>query len=177
MAKKQHISVRLAEADHRKMKEISKRLGVKESDLFRYIIKHSLNKLLPFQDEHIRGTDLLPALLDCGQDLARYFDLDTDQLDQIVNGGLEEEAKKIEKEDLDILAMAGASDHYARVKLAAISKSPLPEDDLITLLKQYMTQKYQKTQNLICQWTQDSVVKSKSVLKSTSQKSKENQYA
>lgn len=177
MVKKQHVSVRLAEADHRKMKDIAKRLGVKESDLFRYIIKHSLNKLLPFQDEQIRGTDLIPALLECGQDLARYFDLDTEQLDQIVNGGLDEDARKIEKEDLDILAMAGSSDHYALVKLAAISSQPLQEDDLVLALKHYLNHKYRNTRQLISKWSRDSLVKTQSVLVKTNTKSKEKQYA
>ena len=177
MAKKQHVSVRLTETDHRKMKEIAKRLGVKESDLFRYIIKNSLNKLLPFQDEQIRGTDLLPALLDCGQDLARYFDLDCDQLDQIVNGDLAEESKKIEKEDLDILAMAGSSDHYALIKLAALSKEPVMDEDLVSALKQYLTQKYQNTKNLINHWKKESVDKSQSVLGTRKPNTKENQYA
>ena len=177
MAKKQHVSVRLAETDHRKMKEIARRLGVKESDLFRYIVKNSLSKLLPFQDQQIRGIDLIPTLLDCGQDLARYFDLDSEQLDQIVNGGVEEGSRKIEKGDLDILAMAGTSDHYARVKLAALCEEPLADDDLIGALKQYLTHKYQNTCNFLSVFTQESIAKSQSVLKNSGSNSKEKQYA
>lgn len=175
MAKKQHVSVRLAENDHRKMKDIAKRLGVKESDLFRFIIKNSLNKLLPFQDDHIRGADLIPALLDCGQDLARYFDLDSEQLDAIVNAGLEEAGKRIEKDDLDILAMAGASDHCARIKLAAMTNAPVVEQDLVTALKHYLVAKYLDTFNMLDQITQDSINTTKTVFKT--QQVKENQYA
>lgn len=175
MAKKQHVSVRLAEADHRKMKDIAKRLGVKEADLFRFIIKNSLNKLLPFQDDHIRGADLIPALLDCGQDLTRYFDLDSEQLDLIVNAGLEEAGKRIEKDDLDILALAGASDHCARVRLAAMTNAPVLEQDLVTALKHYLVAKYLHTFNMLNQLTQDSIIKTQTVLKT--QQIKENQYA
>lgn len=130
------------------MKDIARRLGVKESDLFRFIVKNSLNKLLPFQDGAIRGTDLIPALLDCGQDLARYFDLDSDQLDHIVNQGLEEGSKKVDKEDLDILALSGSSDHYAMVKLAAITRQPIEKENLINTLKKYLSGKYQNAFNL-----------------------------
>ena len=175
MARKQHVSVRLAEADHRKMKDIAKRLGVKESDLFRFIVKNSLNKLLPFQDDHIKGADLIPALLDCGQDLARYFDLDSEQLDLIVNAGLEEADRRIEKDDLDILALSGASDHCARVRLAAMTNAPVVEQDLLTALRQYLAAKYLHTFNVLNQFTQDSLIKTQIVLKG--RKIKENQYA
>ena len=175
MAKKQHVSVRLAEADHRKMKDIAKRLGVKESDLFRFIIKNSLNKLLPFQDDHIKGADLIPALLDCGQDLARYFDLDSEQLDLIVNAGLEEAGKRIEKDDLDILALAGASDHCARVRLAAVTNTPVHEQDLVAALKRYLATKYLDTFNMLNQITKESIVKTQTALQT--QQIKENQYA
>ncbi len=177
MAKKQHVSVRLAEADHRKMKEIAKRLGVKESDLFRYIVKNSLNKLWPFQDERIRGADLIPVLLDCGQDLARYLELDSEQLDQIVNGGLEGDERKVEKEDLDILAMTGTSDHYMRVKLSALSQEAVADEDLVLALKQYLARKYQTTFSLLSQLTKDSIEKTQSVLATPENSTKENQYA
>lgn len=175
MAKKQHVSVRLAEADHRKMKDIAKRLGVKESDLFRFIIKNSLNKLLPFQGDHIRGADLIPVLLDCGQDLARYFDLDSEQLDLIVNGELEEAGKRIDKADLDILAMASASDHCARVKLAAVTDALEMEQDLIAAFKSYLAAKYLNTFNMLNQLTKESLVKTHTTLKTN--KIEENQYA
>lgn len=176
MAKKQHVSVRLAEADHRKMKDISRRLGVRESDLFRFIIKNSLNKLLPFQDDQIRGADLIPALLDCGQDLARYFDLDSEQLDQIVNAGLsQEESKRIDKGDLDILALAGSSDHYARLKLAALSNVPMQDTDLVGALKLYLCQKYQNTFDLLNLFTRESINRTQTAL--NTQPIKETQYA
>ncbi|HVL00513.1 MAG TPA: hypothetical protein VM553_11915 [Dongiaceae bacterium] len=175
MAKKQHVSVRLTESDHRKMKEIARRLGVKESDLFRFIVKNSLSKLLPFQDGAIRGADLVPALLDCGQELARYFDLDSDQLDQIVNGGLEETHKKIDKEDLDILVMSGASDHYAMVKLAALTHQPIEKENLFVVLKNYFLGKYPRALNLLEGLNQEPAALSGNPLKHHSLK--ENQYA
>ena len=175
MAKKQHVSVRLTESDHRKMKDIARRLGVKESDLFRFIVKNSLSKLLPFQDGKIRGADLIPALLDCGQDLARYFDLDSDQLDQIVNGGLGETDKKVDKEDLDILVMSGASDHYAMVKLAALTCQPIEKENLLTVLKNYLSIKYLRAFNLLEGLNQDPAARTGNAIKH--QSLKENQYA
>lgn len=177
MSKKQHVSVRLAEADHRKIKEIARRLGVKESDLFRYIVKNSLNKLLPLQDELIRGTDLIPVLLDCGQDLARYFDLDTEQLDQIVNGGLADEGRRIERQDLDILAMAGSSNHYARLKLAAITHESPGDEDIVKALKYYLSQKYQSTCSLLSLWARESIEGPQSAISPNNTHTRENQYA
>lgn len=142
MAKTQHISVRLSESDHRKLKDIARRLGVKESDLFRFIIKQSINRLLPFQDSDIRGSDLIPALMECGQELSRYLDLDSDQLDQIVNTGVLEQHKRVDRSDLDMLALAGTSDQYAVIKLASLTRQPIDRDNLWDVLKTYLTSKY-----------------------------------
>jgi len=177
MSKKQHVSVRLAEADHRKIKEIARRLGVKESDLFRYIVKNSLNKLLPLQDEHIWGADLIPVLLDCGQDLARYFELDSEQLDQIFNGELTDKTRRIEKQDLDILAMAGTSDHYARLKLAAMTQDAPMNEDVVEAIKQYLGQKYQSTCSLLSLWARESIDGPQSALSHNNSHSREKQYA
>ncbi len=175
MAKTQHISVRLSDTDHRRMKDIARRLGVKEADLFRFIIKNSLNRLLPFQDADIRGADLIPALLDCGQELTRYLDLDSDQLDHIVNDGLLEPGKKVDKADLDVLVMASSSDQCAVIKLSALTRQPIDRENLLTALKDYLASKYLHAFRLIEDLKKDPAGKSGTAL--TNHPLKENPYA
>ncbi|MCG8315399.1 MAG: hypothetical protein MI976_19490 [Pseudomonadales bacterium] len=140
--KKQSVSVRLSESDVRKVKDISKRLGVKDSELFRFIVKNTLAKLLPFQNEGVKGIDLIPALVDCGGDLTRYLDIDTDALDEIVNAGVHEPHKKIDKADLDMLALASVGASYVSYKLSELKNQPVDEASLEDSLKEYLYGKY-----------------------------------
>ncbi|MCG8669106.1 MAG: hypothetical protein MI867_06800 [Pseudomonadales bacterium] len=140
--KKQSVSVRLSESDLRKIKDISRRLRVKESELFRYIIKNSLSKLLPFHDRSVKGTDLIPALIECGGDLTRYLDIDADHLEEIVNTGVDERHKRVEKGDLDMLALASVGANYVSYKLSELRNQPVDEAKLEDSLKEYLYSKY-----------------------------------
>lgn len=175
MAKTQHVSVRLSESDHRKMKDIARRLGVKESDLFRFIIKNSLSRLLPFQDDGIKGADLIPALMDCGQELARYLELDSGQLEQIVNDGVQDADKKVDKADLDILVLAAESDHCALVKLSALTHQTIEKENLLAVMKEYLSSKYLHAFKLIEDLKKETAGKPSTAIKTHSLK--ENQYA
>ncbi len=140
--KKQSVSVRLSESDLRKIKDISKRLGVKDSELFRFIIKNTLAKLLPFQNEGVKGVDLIPALIDCAGDLSHYLDIDTDHLEEIVNGGVRDPEKRVEKADLDMLALASVGASYVSYKLSELRSQPVDEAKLEDALREYLYGKY-----------------------------------
>lgn len=140
--KKQSVSVRLSESDVRKIKDISKRLGVKDSELFRFIIKNSLAKLLPFQNEGVKGVDLIPALVDCAGELSQYLDIDTDHLEEIVNGGVDTPEKRVEKGDLDMLALANVGASYVSYKLSELQNRPVDEASLEDSLREYLYSKY-----------------------------------
>jgi len=142
--KKQNVSVRLSESDIKKIKGISERLGVKDSELFRYIIKNSLARLLPFQQGGMSGVDLIPALLDSGKDLTQHLDIDAERLDSIVNEGVNNKAKQVEKEDLDFVTLLGndVCHDYLTCKLAESKGSKLTNKDVDASLKEYLYGKY-----------------------------------
>jgi len=142
--KKQNVSVRLSESDIKKIKGISERLGVKDSELFRYIIKSSLARLLPFQKGGMSGVDLIPALLDSGKDLTQQLDIDAERLDSIVNEGVNDEVKQVEKEDLDFVTLLGndACHDYLTFKLGESKGSMLSDKDVDASLKEYLYGKY-----------------------------------
>ncbi len=140
--RKQNVSVRMAHSDLHRVKEISKRLGVKESDLFRFCVKNVLSKLMPLQDESIKGSDLMPVFIDLGDDLARFFELDASRLEKIINGDLHEMEKKVSKDDIDLLALASISERYVVVKLNEMSKRPVSGQSAFDALKDYFKEKY-----------------------------------
>jgi hypothetical protein len=142
--KKQNVSVRLSESDIKKIKGISERLGVKDSELFRYIIKNSLARLLPFQQGGMSGVDLIPALLDSGKDLTQHLDIDAERLDSIVNRDVEDEDKLVEKDDLDFVTLLGndVCHDYLTFKLTESKGSKLTDKDIDASLKEYLYGKY-----------------------------------
>jgi hypothetical protein len=144
--KKKNVSFRLTSADLRKIKEISNRLGVKESDLYRFSVKNMLTKLMPLHDRDLRGADLIPALLECGEDLLRYFDLDAEQLDHIINDGIDDATRRVDTEDLDLLALAIVNGNYVINRLSELCREPVDLFRVNDALRQYLQEKYLGTQ-------------------------------
>jgi len=79
--KKQAVSIRLGESDIRNIKRIAQRLGVRDSDIIRFAIKSTLNRIAPLCDAAIRGRNLVPVLVESGDELIRYFELDAFRLE------------------------------------------------------------------------------------------------
>ncbi len=144
--RKSAISVRMGASELRKIKAIAKRLGVRESDVFRYAVKNSLAQLAPLEDSSIRGRNLLPVFVENGLTLVRYFDLDATRLGDIVNAGVEDAESLVAAEDLTLLSMAGLRLSYALVKLNEILEDPaaIPaeSDGVLEILRGYLYEKY-----------------------------------
>ncbi|NJN52449.1 MAG: hypothetical protein HC809_12520 [Gammaproteobacteria bacterium] len=66
-------SVRLSGADLRKLKAISHRLAVTESDLIRFTLRYVLARLAPLHDTETKGATLLPVFVEFGNELTSYF--------------------------------------------------------------------------------------------------------
>ncbi len=109
--RKRGLSIRLGEADIRRMKILAERLGVKDSDVLRYALKMLLQRLAPLCDPSIRGAALIPVLVDNAVDLLPYFECDAKQLDAIINTGVDPE-HRVSSEDISLLTMAGARPSY-----------------------------------------------------------------
>ena len=140
------ISVRMAATDVRKVKAIAKRLGVRDSDVFRYAVKNSLAQLAPLGDPAVRGRDLLPVFVEAGPVLIRYFDLDAMRLAQIVNSGVGESDTLVEPQDLTLLSAAGLQESYALVRLSEllpeVGTVPQGGEGLVDALRSYLYRKY-----------------------------------
>ncbi len=139
---KRNISVRLSNSDIKKMKEISGRLRVKESELFRYAIKNMLTKLMPLNDEKLRGADLIPAWLECGEELLNYFHIDTEQLNKIFNQNISGDEQRVDMEDLDLMVLSSLNQKYVVKKLAEICGMPVDPVDVQKILRTYLYEKY-----------------------------------
>lgn len=114
--RKQAVSIRLGESDVRNIKRMAQRLGVRDSDIIRYAIKSMLGRMAPLCDEAIRGRNLVPVLVESGDDLIRYFEFDAFRLESIINDRAEAEAR-VERDDIALLAMSGLREQYLVMRM------------------------------------------------------------
>ncbi len=144
--RKAAVSVRIGAADVNKLKAIAKRLGVRDSDVFRYAVKSSLEQLEPLVDPAVAGRHLLPLFVEAGPRLLRFFDLDAARLAEIVNSGVQDPETLVAPEDLTLLSMAGLQQSYALVKLSELldrtTQIPPEKDGLVDILREYLYEKY-----------------------------------
>src|SRR4029077_4211267 len=95
---------RLGDSDIRNIKRMAKRLGVRDSDVIRFAIKSTLNRVAPLGDQAIRGRNLVPVLVESGDELIRYFELDAFRLETIINEHVEE-GRQVARDAIALLAL------------------------------------------------------------------------
>jgi hypothetical protein len=114
--RKQAVSIRLGEGDLRNIKRMAQRLGVRDSDIIRFAVKSMLSRIAPLCDDAIRGRNLVPVLVESGDELIRFFDLDAYRLDSIIN----EQAgasTRVDRDDIALLAMSGLREQYLVMRM------------------------------------------------------------
>jgi hypothetical protein len=153
-SRKQAVSIRMSAADIRNVKRLAKRLGVRDSDVIRFAVKVMLGKLAPLYDLQVRGKRLVPVFVESGTDIFRHFELDAVRLDTIINDGADEHSR-VEAEDIQLIAMSGIQQSYARLRLTSIGNgnghgNSVPgrngnaeeQEELAGSLRRYLYEKY-----------------------------------
>jgi len=131
-------------SDVRKVKKLATRLGVRDSDVIRFAVKTMLSRLGPLYDPDVRGRNLVPVFVEFGTELLRFFDLDGARLEAIVNDGVEP-GKRVDRDDIALLALTGAQEQYAALKLSELNQhdnSQANAADLANSMRQYLYEKY-----------------------------------
>jgi len=138
--RKQAVSIRLGEGDVRNIKRMAQRLGVRDSDIIRFAVKSMLSRIAPLCDDAIRGRNLVPVLVESGDELIRYFELDAYRLDSIIN----EQAgatTRVDRDDIALLAMSGLREQYLVMRMqdgSAVPSEAVPSRSL----RNYLYDKY-----------------------------------
>jgi hypothetical protein len=139
--RKQAVSIRLGEGDVRNIKRVAQRLGVRDSDIIRYAIKSMLSRISPLCDEAIRGRNLVPVLVESGDELIRYFELDAYRLDSIINDRAEADTR-VDRNDIALLAMSGLREQYLVMRLKDGNVPPHEGAAPARSLRNYLYDKY-----------------------------------
>jgi hypothetical protein len=139
--RKQAVSIRLGASDLRNIKRMAHRLGVRDSDIMRFAIKSMLSRNSPLCDDAIRGRNLVPVLVEFGDELIRYFELDAFRLDIIINERAEEDAR-VDRDDVALLAMSGLREQYLLMRMKESSGTPVEAGGQGNSLRGYLYDKY-----------------------------------
>lgn len=139
--RKQAVSIRLGEGDVRNIKRIAHRLGVRDSDIIRYAVKSMLNRIAPLCDESIRGRNLVPVLVEAGDELIRHFELDVYRLDSIINERAGP-STRVDRDDIALLAMSGLREQYLVMRMQDGTVVPHDASARGGSLRNYLYDKY-----------------------------------
>ncbi len=139
--RKQAVSIRLGGSDIRNIKRIARRLGVRDSDIIRFAIKSTLSRIGPLCDPAIRGRNLVPVLVESGDDLIRYFELDAYRLEGIINNDVEQ-GRQVDRDDIALLAMSGLREEYLVMRLKDGKGAALDSASHHRSLRRYLYDKY-----------------------------------
>ena len=134
--------MRLSESDHMKIKRIAKRLGVRDSDIFRFAIKTTLAKLSPLDRYDRTGKEVISAFIQSGKELANFFSFDADTLEAIINNGSTPEENHIELRDIELIAMSALPDHYLQSKINELVDAEIANTGIDNALREYLYKKY-----------------------------------
>lgn len=139
--RKQAVSIRLSESDLKNVKRMAQRLGVRDSDIVRYAIKSILTRVAPLCDESVRGRNLLPVLIESGDELIRYFQLDSYRLEAIINDTVEE-SMRVARDDIALLAMNSLREDYLMMKMQDANGASPETPSRARSLRAYLYDKY-----------------------------------
>jgi hypothetical protein len=139
--RKQAVSIRLGEGDLKNIKRMARRLGVRDSDIIRYAIKSMLNRTSPLCDDAIRGRNLVPVLVESGDELIRYFELDSYRLETIIND-CADDALRVDRDDIALLAMSGLREQYLMMRMKGANGTSQEAVSQARSLRNYLYDKY-----------------------------------
>ena len=139
--RKRAVSIRLGDSDVRNIKRVAKRLGVRDSDIIRFAIKSALSRVAPLCDPAIRGRNLVPVLVESGDELIRFFELDAFRLESIINEQVEE-GRQVERDDIALLAMSGLREEYLVMRMKEGGGAPTGASTPARSLRGYLYDKY-----------------------------------
>lgn len=140
-SRKQAVSIRLGSGDLRKVKILARRLGVRDSDVIRFALKWTLNRIAPLCDPQVRGRQLVPVFVECGGELVRYFELDAARLEALLNDGANG-AGSVDHDDVLLIVMSGTQQPYARLKFSPSGDVGADGSSGDATLRRYLYEKY-----------------------------------
>ena len=84
----------------------------------------------------------MPIFADLGHELTNYFQFDYTRLESIINGNVDDPTKRVDSEDIALVAVNDMPASYRYMKLRELSSQPVKQSELAESLREYLYEKY-----------------------------------
>ena len=139
---KRSVSIRINTSDFGRIKAVSRRLKVRESDVFRFLVKIGLAEISALCRSNASAQELLAAFAVHGAELVSHFNLNARRLDQVINAGSLSSRPPVETDDLELIAMSALPERYLALRLQELVGHPVSPDAALQALQDYLEDKY-----------------------------------
>lgn len=139
---KRSVSIRINTSDFGRIKAVSRRLKVRESDVFRFLVKVGLAEVAALCDSGADARDLLGVFASHGRDLVGHFNLNARRLEQVINGEQRGDQRRVEADDLELIALSVLPERYLALRLQELVGQPVAPEDAQQALRDYLEGKY-----------------------------------
>ncbi len=139
---KRSVSIRINTSDFGRIKAISRRLKVRESEVFRFLIKVGLTEVSAMCRNTATTQELLGAFAAHGAELVSHFSLNARRLDLLLNSESRPGGIKVETDDLELIAMSAFPARYFALRLQELVGHPVDPGAVSDELRKYLEEKY-----------------------------------
>jgi hypothetical protein len=139
---KRSVSIRINTSDFGRVKAISRRLKIRESDVFRFLLKVGLAEVSALCRGNASPQELLGVFAAHGAELVRHFDLNAQRLAQIINLDPRDNGVRVEAEDLELIAISAFPERYLALRMQELMGTPLTAESALPALRAYLEAKY-----------------------------------
>ncbi len=136
------ISFRIHVSDYGRLRFLSKKLRIRNSEVFRLLVRIALEHLAPLYDESTTEESRLVLLATLGPQLASYFNYDAAALKAKFRWRSADGQFLVEDEDFELVATCGVSNNLVKRRLEGILGLDIAIEDLHDVLHDYLIEKY-----------------------------------
>lgn len=136
---KRSVSIRINTSDYGRIKTIAKRLKVRESTVFRYLLRNGLKSVAPLYQGKLRFREFIEMFFQQPEIFIEHFNLDKKRIGGLVNGITEH---LIDDDDLEMLCLINQPHRYLAERLSTQLHREVAPEHSIADLKSYLIDKY-----------------------------------
>ncbi|MEM7467913.1 MAG: hypothetical protein AAF387_13650 [Pseudomonadota bacterium] len=139
---KRSVSIRINTSDYGKIKTIARRLRVKESAVFRFLLRDGLNSISTLYQAEITFGGFIEAFFANPEAFLDHFNFDQKRLAAVIKGIPD---NVLDDEDIELLCMVSRPRRYLAKRISAKLGANVEDMQSIAMLKEYVFAKYEQS--------------------------------
>ena len=136
------ISVRVNPSDYGRLKMVAKQLGVRESDVFRHLLRLGLRRLIRVLDGEVSESERFRLLVSMVGEFSEDFALTPRECLMVLNLR-SSKPLQIDEADLELIGLSITHRRHAQSLLTGILGRPVDDKNLTQCLGDYLAAKHQ----------------------------------